>query len=141
MFRGLVVLDPDAGRLGRPSRPTYPLIQVTVIPKPRHIPERSCIACGSKKPKGDLIRLVRTPDGAVRADATGRANGRGVYLCRLARCWETGLARRPLERGLRGPVSNADLDGLKRYFIETVAPGVLSVGSGTASGAVREAGD
>jgi predicted RNA-binding protein YlxR (DUF448 family) len=85
-----------------------------------------------------LIRLVRTPDGEVRPDTTGRANGRGVYLCHQATCWQKGLARRSLERGLRNPVSNTDLDALKRYFIETVAPGVYHAGPGTASGAVRE---
>ena len=90
-------------------------------------------------PKGDLIRLVRTPEGEVRPDDTGRANGRGVYLCHQAMCWEKGLVRRSLERGLRNPVSNADLDALKRYFIETVAPGVYHAGPGTARGAVREA--
>jgi predicted RNA-binding protein YlxR (DUF448 family) len=115
-------------------------IQVTAIPKQRHIPERSCIACGDKKPKGDLVRLVRTPEGEVRPDTTGRANGRGVYLCHQAMCWEKGLVRRSLERGLRNPVSNTDLDALKRYFIETVAPGVYHAGSETVSGAVRNAG-
>ena len=85
-----------------------------------------------------MIRLVRTPDGEVRPDTTGRANGRGVYLCQQATCWEKGLVRRSLERGLRNPVSNTDLDALKRYFIETVAPGAYHAGPGTASGAVRE---
>ena len=75
----------------------------------------------------------------MRPDATGRANGRGVYLCHLATCWEKGLVRRSLERGLRNQISNADLDTLKRYFIETVAPGVYHAGPGTAPNAVREA--
>ncbi|MCY4559844.1 MAG: YlxR family protein [Chloroflexi bacterium] len=134
--------DPAAGKPRHFADVPYPTslsIQVTVIPKQRHIPERSCIACGQKRPKGDLIRLVRTPDDEVRPDTTGRANGRGVYLCRQATCWEKGLVRRSLERGLRNPVSNTDLDALKRYFIETVAPGVYHTGSGTAPAAVREA--
>ncbi len=75
----------------------------------------------------------------MRPDDTGRVNGRGVYLCRRATCWEKGLARRSLERGLRNSVSNTDLDALKRYFIETVAPGAYHAGTGTARDAVREA--
>lgn len=97
--------------------------RVLAIPKTRHIPERSCIACGQKWPKGELIRLVRAPNGPVRADPTGRSNGRGAYLCRRVGCWEKGLVRRALERSLRAPVSNDDLEALKRYFIETVAGG------------------
>lgn len=81
-----------------------------------------------------MLRLVRTPDGAVRADPTGRSNGRGAYLCQRATCWEKGLIRRALERSLRGPVSNGDLDGLKQYFIETVASGGYVAGSKAVQG-------
>ena len=69
------------------------------------------------------MRVVRTPEGSVRPDPAGRGNGRGAYLCRKAGCWEKGLARRALERSLRGPVADDDLEGLKTYFIETVASG------------------
>ena len=66
---------------------------------------------------------MRTPEGPVRPDPTGRGNGRGAYLCHKAGCWEKGLARRALERSLRGKVTNHDLEGLKSYFIESVASG------------------
>ena len=69
------------------------------------------------------MRVVRTPEGSVQPDPAGRSNGRGAYLCLNARCWEKGLARRALERSLRGPVADNDLEGLKRYFIDTVASG------------------
>ena len=59
----------------------------------------------------------------MRPDPAGRSNGRGAYLCRKAGCWEKGLVRRALERSLRGPVTNDDLEGLKTYFIETAATG------------------
>ncbi len=75
----------------------------------------------------------------MRADPTGRSNGRGAYLCYRAACWEKGLVRRALERSLRGPVSNDDLDGLKRYFIETIASSVYATGSGAADRAARGA--
>lgn len=69
------------------------------------------------------------------ADPTGRRNGRGAYLCRRAQCWEKGLAKRALERGLRGPVSSQDLESLKGYFIDTVASGAYGAGADAARGA------
>ena len=84
-----------------------------------------------------MTRLARAPDGSVRPDPTGRSNGRGAYLCRQASCWEKGLVRRALERSLRGPVSSADLEALKLYFIETIASGGCAAGSGAASLSAR----
>ena len=86
-----------------------------------HIPERSCIACGRKAAKGELVRIVRTPDGAVMADATGRSNGRGAYLCQRALCWEKGLTKRVLERRLSTAVSSRNLAELRQYLVETFA--------------------
>ncbi len=47
---------------------------------------RSCIACGQQKSKGELLRVVRTPEGAVFVDETGKADGRGAYVCRCQTC-------------------------------------------------------
>ena len=84
-----------------------------------------------------MARLARAPDGSVRPDPTGRSNGRGAYLCRQASCWEKGLVRRTLERSFRGPVSSDDLEALKLYFIETIASGGASAGSGAGSLSAR----
>lgn len=97
--------------------------QVIGIPKKRHIPDRSCIACGHKAPKRELVRIVRTPDGPVTPDPTGRANGRGAYLCNRVGCWERGLTKRALERGLRVQVLDSDLDALQNYYIEIIESG------------------
>jgi predicted RNA-binding protein YlxR (DUF448 family) len=51
------------------------------MPGKKHIPERQCLGCGTKKPKAELLRIVRSPDGAVSLDPTGKAPGRGAYLC------------------------------------------------------------
>ncbi len=67
---------------------------------PKHIPERSCVACRSKRPKRDLVRIVRTPDGQVEADPSGRKNGRGAYLCRDAACWVQGVTKDRLKAAL-----------------------------------------
>ena len=49
--------------------------------KVKKIPQRSCIGCGTKKDKKDLIRIVRTPDGDIVLDRTGKKAGRGAYVC------------------------------------------------------------
>ena len=48
---------------------------------PKSIPQRQCVGCREKKPKPELIRVVRAPDGAISLDARGKAAGRGAYLC------------------------------------------------------------
>jgi predicted RNA-binding protein YlxR (DUF448 family) len=70
----------------------------------RKVPQRTCIACRSVRAKRDLVRVVRTVDGAVMVDATGKKSGRGAYLCRQRGCWEIGLKRGVLERALKQPV-------------------------------------
>ncbi|NJN97822.1 MAG: YlxR family protein [Anaerolineales bacterium] len=56
--------------------------------RPKHKPQRTCIICREVKDKRDLIRVVRTPAGQLMIDPTGKANGRGAYLCRQTGCWE-----------------------------------------------------
>ena len=53
----------------------------------KKIPLRQCVGCGERKAKGELLRVVRTPEGEVVLDFTGRKNGRGVYLCHSAKCF------------------------------------------------------
>ena len=54
--------------------------------KVKKIPMRQCLGCNEHKPKKELIRLVRTPEGEVVADMTGKKNGRGAYLCPSESC-------------------------------------------------------
>src|ERR671916_796064 len=67
----------------------------------RHIPERTCVACRSPRPKRELVRVVRAPDGTVTVDDTGKKSGRGAYLCRRA-----GGRGRPRRGGNRGRSNN-----------------------------------
>ena len=62
---------------------------------------RMCCACRAKKSPEQLIRVVRTPQGAFRVDPTGRADGRGCYICRDAACVEKGVKTRYLNRAYR----------------------------------------
>lgn len=66
----------------------------------KSIPMRSCIGCGEKKEKKQLIRVIRTPEGEVRVDATGRGNGRGAYICPDPACLEKAFKRKALTRAL-----------------------------------------
>ena len=51
------------------------------MPRQRHVPIRTCLICGERRPKDTMIRIVRTPDGSVSLDNGGRTNGRGCYIC------------------------------------------------------------
>jgi predicted RNA-binding protein YlxR (DUF448 family) len=66
----------------------------------RHFPTRTCVACRTERQKRDFIRVVRAPDGSVSIDNTGRANGRGAYLCADGSCWSVALKKKAIERAL-----------------------------------------
>jgi len=68
---------------------------------PKHIPQRTCVACGRVQPKRELIRLVRTHDAGVQVDESGKLPGRGAYLCRRVECWEMALRGGALDRALK----------------------------------------
>ena len=68
---------------------------------PRRIPSRSCVACRTARPKRDLLRIVRTPDGRVVADPSGRLAGRGAYVCDDAACIERAITKGALGRALK----------------------------------------
>ena len=70
-------------------------------PRPKHVPQRTCIACRRTDAKRGLIRLVRDAEGRVALDPTGKRTGRGAYLCHDPACWDQALKRNGLARALR----------------------------------------
>ena len=66
----------------------------------RRFPQRTCVACRTERQKREFVRVVRAPDGSVSFDLTGRANGRGAYLCADGSCWQTALKKQSIERAL-----------------------------------------
>jgi predicted RNA-binding protein YlxR (DUF448 family) len=70
-------------------------------PHPKHVPQRTCIACRKVDAKRGLRRLVRVQDNRVAIDPTGKHAGRGAYLCAERGCWETALKRAVIERALK----------------------------------------
>ncbi len=71
----------------------------------RRVPIRTCVVCGSRKDKRQLLRIVASPDGVTSLDRTGRMNGRGAYLCLGEDCKGRDLNRARVERALRASIS------------------------------------
>ena len=84
-------------------------------PRPKHVPLRMCIACRQHDAKRGLIRIVRTPDGTVAVDPSGRQNGRGSYLCHQAACWERALSSGLLNRALKTEITAETVATLRRH--------------------------
>ena len=68
--------------------------------RPRKIPERQCSGCGERRPKKELIRVVRSPEGEISIDFTGRKPGRGAYICPSEKCLQKALKAKRLSRNL-----------------------------------------
>lgn len=81
----------------------------------RCLPQRTCVACRTEKAKKELVRLVRTAQGEIELDLTGRKAGRGAYLCKAPACWETGLKKKRLEHALRTVLSSQERDKLAQF--------------------------
>lgn len=83
----------------------------------KHIPQRTCIGCREVEAKRGLVRIVRTPDGHVVADSTGKKAGRGAYLHKERECWEAALGPRgALEHALKltAPLLPEDRESLEQ---------------------------
>ena len=66
--------------------------------KQKKIPMRKCTGCGEQKPKKELVRVVKTPDGEVLLDLTGKASGRGAYICNNAECLKKARKSKRIDR-------------------------------------------
>ena len=64
----------------------------------KEIPMRMCTGCGEMKPKKELVRVVKSPEGEVSLDLTGRKPGRGAYVCRSADCLKAARRARRFEK-------------------------------------------
>lgn len=78
----------------------------------KHVPQRMCIACRRVQNKRELVRVVRTLDGELVIDETGKQNGRGAYLCRQSACWEIALKGQQLSKALKMEIGARELEKL-----------------------------
>lgn len=91
-------------------------------PKPRKIPMRMCVGCREMKPKKELLRAVRSPEGLVSLDTTGKKPGRGAYCCYNAECLRRALKQGQLDRQLEVKLSdevNAELIQTMQRLLES----------------------
>lgn len=80
----------------------------------KKIPMRQCMGCRERKPKKELIRVVRSPEGVVSLDFKGKAPGRGAYVCPNEECLKRALRSKALDRNLEVTVPESVLDELKK---------------------------
>ena len=84
------------------------------------VPARTCIGCQCKKPKKELIRIIRTPEGKIEIDNTGKKSGRGAYLCGNIECLDIALRKNYLNRSLKQNISLQTLDELRKVFLKNI---------------------
>ena len=86
-------------------------------------PERQCLGCRTKNAKRDLVRVVRSPEGAVSLDLTGKKSGRGAYICPRVECLRRVVKSRALERQLKVEIPGELVSALEQQM-ENLPSGV-----------------
>ncbi len=84
----------------------------------KKIPMRMCTGCREMKPKSELVRIVKTAEGEIRLDLTGKVNGRGAYICRNTECLKKAEKQNALSRAFETAVNKEIYDALKGEFKE-----------------------
>ena len=88
-------------------------------PRPKHVPQRTCVVCRSERGKRELVRIVRAAAGGVQVDPTGKVAGRGAYLCKSKPCWNVPGFTQRLNAALKTALTPEDTVALKAY-VETL---------------------
>ena len=81
--------------------------------KPRKIPQRQCVGCRTMTDKRELARIVKTPEGEIVLDTTGKKSGRGAYVCRNPECLRKARKSRALERAFETAIPAEVYDALE----------------------------
>ena len=89
--------------------------------KPKKIPMRMCVGCREMKPKKELLRAVRSPEGQVSLDTTGKKPGRGAYCCFNAECLRRALKQGQLDRQLEVKLSPEVIEQLTQTMNELLS--------------------
>ncbi|MBE3519238.1 MAG: YlxR family protein [Firmicutes bacterium] len=90
---------------------------------PRRVPLRTCIGCRTVRPKRELVRVVRTPEGVVELDTTGKRSGRGAYICPDEKCLEEATRGRRWEKALGVSPESAVIEKLRDRIREIQSKG------------------
>ncbi|SHK73305.1 hypothetical protein SAMN05216582_1157 [Selenomonas ruminantium] len=86
--------------------------------KTRKIPQRMCLGCQESKPKRELIRIVRSPEGEFSVDTTGKKPGRGAYICPKVDCFAAARKSKGLERSFKSPIDKSVYELLEQQLSE-----------------------
>lgn len=82
----------------------------------KKIPMRQCLGCREMKPKKELLRVVRSPEGEVSLDFKGKSPGRGAYVCACADCLNRAIKTRALDRALETKIPDDVFDKLRQQL-------------------------
>lgn len=82
----------------------------------KKVPLRQCVGCGEMKGKKDMMRVLRTAEGDICLDTTGKKNGRGAYLCKSGECLKMARRNKGLERSFKMSIPNEVYDSLEKEF-------------------------
>lgn len=85
----------------------------------KNIPKRTCIGCNQIKDKKELIRIVKNKENQIFVDKTGKANGRGAYLCDSIECLEKAIKTKKLERTFETQIEDKIYEDLRGEMFET----------------------
>ena len=84
----------------------------------KSIPLRTCMGCNEKKPKKELVRIVKNKDGEIFIDRTGKADGRGAYICDSLECLEKVIKSKRLEKVLEVKIPEEVYNNLRGVIID-----------------------
>ncbi len=84
----------------------------------KSLPQRTCIGCNSKKNKSELIRIVKNKEGNISIDKTGKATGRGAYICDNAECLEKAIKSKKIEKAFEMKINNEIYESLRGVMID-----------------------
>lgn len=84
----------------------------------KKIPQRTCLGCGETKPKKELIRIVKQNDGQIFIDKTGKANGRGAYICNNIECLDKAIKSKRLNKNFETEINNEIYKNLRGVIID-----------------------
>ena len=80
----------------------------------KKMPERKCVGCNERRQKNELVRVLRTPEGEIGVDRTGKKSGRGAYLCRNTACFAKAIKARRLQTALECEIPDSIIAAIEK---------------------------
>ena len=85
----------------------------------KKVPMRQCVGCGEMKSKKEMMRILKTAEGDIVLDVTGKKNGRGAYLCKTEECLKKARKTKGIERSFKMSIPEEVYDNLEKEFAES----------------------